>query len=83
MKAAAWGASALCAGSFKTVVDRVVPIPIPASEMPPMLPKMPASVLASTGAQAPIRYHVIYYLLNTALYKDLNAFLFKYIMAAL
>ena len=39
-------------------VPRVVPIPIPVSEIAPILPKMLVSVSASTGVQAPIRYHV-------------------------
>ena len=35
------------------VFCRVVPIPIPVSEMSPILPKMLVSVSASTGVQAP------------------------------
>ena len=44
----------------QVVKCRVVPIPIPVSEMPPILPKILASVSESTGVQAPIGYHVIY-----------------------
>ena len=36
------------------VISRVVPIPISVSELPPIMPKMLASVSASTGVQAPI-----------------------------
>ena len=43
---------------------RVVPIPIPVSEIAPILPKMLASVSATTGVQAPIRYHLIYSISN-------------------
>ena len=44
--------------------NRVVPIPIPVSEIAPILPKMLASVSATTGVQAPIRYHLIYSISN-------------------
>ncbi|KAK0142360.1 hypothetical protein N1851_019881 [Merluccius polli] len=44
------------------VEDRVVPIPIPVSEIAPILLKMLASVSATTGVQAPIRYHEFKYL---------------------
>ena len=46
------------------LVPRVVPIPIPVSEIAPILPKMLASVSATTGVQAPIRYHLIYSISN-------------------
>lgn len=42
--------------NYATVVIRVVPRLIPVPEMPPILPKMPAS----TQVYALIRYHVIY-----------------------
>ena len=47
-----------------TLGSRVVPIPIPVLEIAPILPKMLASVSATIGVQAPIRYHIIYSISN-------------------
>ena len=42
---------------LETVYNRVVPIPIPVSDIPPILPKMQHWVSVSMQVYAPIRYH--------------------------